>query len=445
MPLLVDLLVCVVAFQLRAECHAFHFSQGLRISVLRQELQNISRIELQCTIVEGLSGCSCSSAYIGDTGKESIWLLTTEPTNRCNVSSEVIVNAMYKQSYGVSSSEIRLQVTNGAVPGYCGMDLGWIRPVIPFLTPSQVTRINLDSRDHRLRARDVSRIRPSALCPDHTIQRLQDNIKDSTRKSHAALVQEIEAVAHRLGSLARPDARLILLAAENKYMSLRAATLNAFARFVCHGLSVKYLHDHSTQITSISFHASSKKELTNMLMRIILDLLYALSDSSESGVNRISEILFGLSISKLKTLIEQRAAVCLIHGVRIIHEYTFLDPDLSGFMHCLLQSDFMPSVELTADRHGIDMAKAVNTLQKQQTIVKLSPRALGITSIRMIAHLWGQWHLVCLIAFLFMLVLIAATHIIYLKWQVIRHLFFSKRPSFKHEEIPLHINAHEMV
>lgn len=443
--LLASLLVCAAGFQLRAECHAFHFSQGMRISALRQELQNISQIELQCTIVKGGSGCSCSSIYIGDAGKESIWLVTLEPVSQCNVSSEIIVNAMYKQAHGISSSEIRLQVTNGAVSGYCGMELGLIKSTVTFLTPSQITRINSGFQTHKLTIRKISRAKPSALCPDYITQTLQHRIKESTYKSHAALMQEIQAVVRRLSTLACPSANLILLAAENKYMSLRAATLSVFVRLVCHGLSAIYIKDNSAQTIAISLHPSSKKELTNMLMSIILDLLYALSDHSESGMDRISEILFDVSVSKLKALFEQRAAVCFVHGLRAFREYTFLDPNLSGFMHCVLQPDFIPHIELTTDKHMIDLVRAINVVQKQQAVVQLSPKSLGITSIRIFAHFWDQWQFVCFIIFVLMVILIVVTYTIYIKWHVIRHLFFSKRSRFKHEKIPLHIKPHEMV
>ncbi|EFO65666.1 Hypothetical protein GLP15_3382 [Giardia lamblia P15] len=436
---------CALGFQLRAECHVFHFSQGVRVSVLRQEPQDVSKIELQCIVVTRPLDCDCLITYIGDAGKESIWLLTLDPVKQCNVSSEIIVSAVHRQIHGVSSREVRLQMTSGAVSGYCGMYLDWMRPNLTFFTPSHSAQIHLSSQSYKLTTLNVARTRPSALCPGNTLLQLHDRVKDSTQRSHATLVQEIEAVVRRVGELASPNAKHILLATTNEYMSIRAATLNVFARLVCQGLSVKHQQNSNVLLMSLSLTTSSINGLTRMLMRLLLGLLHNLSLSDESRANRISEVLFGLDISKLRNLIEQRAATCFLHGIWTLHEYTYLEPDLSGFIHCLLQSDFVPSVELVANKHGIDLVKAINILRKQQTIVYLSPKDLDIASPRVLSYFWKWGRPTCFLVCLCGLVLIILVYFVYLKWPIIKHLIFAKRSRFKLEKVSMHTKAHEMV
>ena len=441
--LLLVFLAYALAFQLRAECHAFHFSQGVRISVLRQELHDISQIDLRCTIVAGSPECGCSVGYIGDTGRESIWLLTLDPVKQCNVSSEIVVSAMYKQMHGVSSSEIRLHTTNGAVAGYCGMNLDWMKSTLAFLSPSHTMQIHLSIVPHKLTTLDISRAQPSVLCPGHTVLQLQDRIRDSTQRSHAALVQEIERVVQRLGDLAAPDARLILLAASNEYMAIRAATMNVFVRLICQGLFVKYVQEHNA--ISISITSSSKRELTSMFMSLFVELLHDLALHNESQADLLAEALFGVHISNIKASIEQRAVECFVHGIQTLYGYTYLDPDLSGFMHCLLQSEFVPSVKLTVDKHGVDLIRAITTLRKQPPVVKLSPGALGITSMQVFLYRWRRKHLTCILACLCIFASIIVIRLVCLKWQVIKHLILSRRAHFKPERIYVHAKAYDMV
>lgn len=436
---------CALAFQLRAECHAFHFSQGVRISVLRQEPQDVSKIELQCIVVTRPLGCDCLITYVGDAGKESIWLLTLDPVKQCNATSELIVSAVYKQTHGVSSREVRLQMTNDTVPGYCGMYLDWMRPNLTFFTPSHSMRIHLDSRPHKLTALNVARTRPSVLCPGNTLLQFHDRVRDSTQRSHAALVQEIETVVRRVGELACPDAKRILLATTNEYISIRAATLNAFARLVCQGLSVKHRQNSSVLLVSLPLKASSIKGLTSMLVHLLVNLLHKLSLHGESGADRISEALFGLAIPELKTLVEQRGATCFLHGIRTLREYTYLEPDLSGFMHCLLQPDFVPSVELVADKRGVDLVGAINLLRKRQTIVCLSPKDLDIASSRVLGYFWRWGRPTYFFACLCMLVLAIAVYLVRLKWPVIKHLTFARRTRVKLEKVSMYTKVHEMV